>query len=340
MPSPLDALQRPLRDLRISVTDKCNFRCPYCMPAEKFREGYNFLAKGKILTFDEITTLARVFCRLGVGKIRITGGEPLLRPRLPDLISSLSSISPNLDIAMTTNGSLLGDRAQELKDAGLSRVTVSLDALDPRIFKKMNGMNAAPGPVCEGIYSALNSGLTVKLNTVVKKNCNEDQILPLVKFSRKHKVQLRFIEYMDTGNINGWKEQDVVKSGEIYNKVGKNYELIPAKNQQFGETAQRYYYKDIPAVELGLISSVSKPFCRDCTRARLSADGFLYTCLFASQGHDLKSSLRARASEEELAKLISQIWSSREDRYSELKSKKTLEKSKTSPKKEMFYLGG
>lgn len=331
-----DAFSRPLRDMRISVTDRCNFRCRYCMPAEIFGQGYDFLPKPEILTLEEIAQLARMGCAMGVEKLRLTGGEPLLRRGLHDLVAMLSEIPGERDLAMTTNGTILARYAKKLKVAGLDRVTISLDALDPEIFAFMNGVGATPERVIEGIDSALEHGLGVKVNSVIQKGVNDEQILPLAEFARERGVTLRFIEFMDTGNTNGWKLDQVVPFTEMVQTLHQHYPLESMEPTRLGETARRFRYKDFSDQEIGFITSVSRPFCSDCNRIRLSADGHLFTCLFASQGHDIKTALRSGASQEELVQLMSQIWSARDDRYSELRS----EIGGTHIKPEMSYIGG
>jgi len=331
-----DTLSRPLRDIRISVTDRCNFRCRYCMPAEVFGENYAFLPKPDILSLEEIARLARVFCGLGVEKIRLTGGEPLLRRGLTDLVSMLAEIPGERDLAMTTNGTILARYAKKLKAAGLHRVTISLDALDPETFAHMNGVGATPDRVIEGIGAALEYGLGVKVNSVIQKGVNEDQILPLAEFAREYGVTLRFIEFMDTGNTNGWKLDQVVPYTEMVQRLHQHFPLESLDPQHVGETARRFRYKDFPEQEIGFITSVSQPFCADCNRIRLSADGHLFTCLFASHGHDIKTAFRDGASDDELVAMIQGIWTVRDDRYSELRS----EIGGTQVKPEMSYIGG
>lgn len=333
---PLDTLQRPLRDLRISVTDRCNFRCRYCMPAEIFGDDYAYLPKPEILILEEIAQLARVFCALGVEKLRLTGGEPMLRRGIIELVEMLASIPGEHDLAMTTNATALARHAKRLKRAGLQRVTVSLDALDADVFAHMNGVGATPERVIEGIDAALDHGLGVKINSVIQKGTNEQEVLPLAKFARARGITLRFIEYMDTGNTNGWQREEVVTSAEMLDALQKYTSLEPVASIISGETARRYSYTDSPKCEIGFISSVSSPFCQSCNRARLSADGQLFTCLFASQGYDLKTPLREGASDSELLQIISNIWHQRSDRYSELRSSNTL----TNKKPEMSYIGG
>jgi len=305
------------------------------MPAEVFDDDYPYMPKPEMLTHEETAKLARVFCGLGVEKLRITGGEPLLRRGLPDLIGMLGEIPGERDIAMTTNGTALARNANNLKKAGLHRVTISLDALNPDIFSRMNGVGATPDRVIDGIDSALEHGLGVKLNTVVQKGVNESEILPLAEFARDRGVTLRYIEFMDTGNTNRWKLDQVVPSAVLLENLKAEYDLAVSE-PKVGETATRYHHVDAPEVEIGFISSVSQPFCRDCNRARLSADGQLFTCLFAAQGHDLKTSLRSGASDEQMADLIHSVWSARDDRYSELRG----EIDGTQEKPEMSYIGG
>lgn len=332
----IDQLKRPLRDLRISVTDRCNFRCRYCMPVEVFGPNYQFLPREEILRFSEIEQIAKSFVSLGVNKLRITGGEPLLRKDLTDLIAKLSKIEGVDDIAMTTNAALLGKYAEGLKASGLHRVTVSLDSLDAEIFAAMNGVGAKPAKVIEGIDAALAAGLKVKLNTVVKKKVNDQSVIELVEFARERGIAIRFIEYMDTGNVNGWKMDEVVASAELLENILTKFPLIAIKNK-LGSTAKNYRLEDLDnGFEVGFISSVTQPFCSDCNRARLSADGHIFTCLFASLGADVKGLVRGGANEQELLEFLSGIWSKRTDRYSELRSDSTVDL----PKAEMSYLGG
>jgi len=329
-----DLLGRPLRDLRISVTDRCNFRCVYCMPREVFGPGHEFLPRQELLTFEEIARLARLFAGHGLEKVRITGGEPLLRRNLDRLVAMLAAI-PGLDIALTTNGSLLPRHARALADAGLGRVTVSLDSLDDAVFGAMNDVAFPVARVLEGIESAAAAGLGVKVNAVVKRGLNEDSIVPLARHFHGTGHILRFIEYMDVGATNGWRLDDVVSADEILALVDAELPLEPLEPGYPGEVATRYRYRD-GGGELGVIASVTRPFCRGCTRARLSAVGELYTCLFAQKGHDLRALMRGGASDEELSGAIERVWARRGDRYSELRTAETAAR----PKVEMSYIGG
>lgn len=329
-------MQRPLRDLRISVTDRCNYRCRYCMPAEVFGEDYQYLPKPEILSLEEMARLAAVFCGLGVEKLRLTGGEPLLRRGLVELVRMLAEIPGEQDLAMTTNGSALAHYAKRLRAAGLQRVTISMDALDSEIFVRMNGTGASPDRVIEGIDSALEHGLKVKINSVIQKGVNDDQIVPLARFGRERGVTMRFIEYMDTGNTNGWKLGEVVPYTEMVEAIGQHFPLEAIPCNYIGETAKRFGYQDLPDQEVGFISSVSKPFCGDCNRARLSSDGQLFTCLFAARGHNLKTLLRDGGTDGQITEVIRSVWAARDDRYSELRS----QIDGAQPKPEMSYLGG
>jgi len=334
-PAVQDRLGRALRDLRISVTDRCNFRCVYCMPKEVFGKDYQFLERGEILTFEEIARLARVFRGLGVEKIRLTGGEPLVRRRLEQLIEMLARI-PGLDLTLTTNGSLLKRQARALKDAGLQRITVSLDSLDDAVFQRMNDVDFPVAGVLEGIEAAAAAGLApIKINMVVKRGENGDSILPMARFFRGTGHILRFIEYMDVGHTNGWRMDDVVTAREIVERVGTEMPLEPVDPNYPGEVAERWRYRD-GSGEIGVIASVTHAFCRDCTRVRLSTEGKLYTCLFATQGHDLRALLRGGASDDEIHAAVSGIWSKRADRYSEIRTAQTARL----PKIEMSYIGG
>jgi cyclic pyranopterin phosphate synthase len=331
-----DTLNRPLRDLRISVTDRCNFRCVYCMPKEVFGANYPYLRRDEILTFEEITRLARVFVGQGVRKIRLTGGEPLVRKDLPVLVRMLSNIASDLDLTLTTNGSLLAAQARALKEAGLKRVSVSLDSLDDEVFKAMNDVDFPVDRVIEAMDAAAAAGLgPIKVNMVVKRGMNEASILPMARYFREKGYILRFIEYMDVGHTNGWRMDDVVSAREIIGLINAEMPLEPADPNYRGEVAERWRYVD-GSGEIGVIASVTQAFCRTCNRARISAEGKLYTCLFAVNGHDFKSPLRSGASDEELAQAIARIWNKRVDRYSEIRSERTLDL----PKVEMSHIGG
>ena len=331
----IDKLNRPLRDLRISVTDRCNFRCVYCMPKEVFGSDYQFLDRKEVLTFEEITRLARLFVDHGVRKVRLTGGEPLVRKDLPVLVKMLAEI-PGLDLTLTTNGSLLERQAQALKDAGLKRVSVSLDSLDNEVFKAMNDVDFPVDRVIQGMEAAASVGLTpVKVNMVVKRGLNEDSILPMARFFREKGYILRFIEYMDVGHTNGWRMDDVVPAAEIINRISTEMPLEPLDPNYTGEVAERWRYKD-GSGEVGVIASVTQAFCRTCNRARLSAEGKLYTCLFGIKGHDFRGLLRSGASDEQISQTIARVWSIRTDRYSELRSESTIDL----PKVEMSHIGG
>lgn len=331
-----DKLNRPLRDLRISVTDRCNFRCIYCMPKEVFGSDYQFLDRDQILSFEEIARLARVFVSLGVGKIRLTGGEPLVRKDLHQLVAMLASISPDLDLTLTTNGSLLGRQAQALKEAGLKRVSVSLDSLDDEIFKAMNDVDFPVQKVIEGMDAAAAAGLgPIKVNMVVKRGLNESSILPMARFFREKGYILRFIEYMDVGSTNGWRMNDVVSAKEIVKIIDQEMPIEPAEPNYMGEVAERWRYKD-GSGEIGVIASVTQAFCQNCNRARISAEGKFYTCLFAIKGHSLRDLLRSGASDEAIVEAITHVWGRRTDRYSELRSENTV----NLPKVEMSHIGG
>jgi cyclic pyranopterin phosphate synthase len=332
----LDTRSRPLRDLRISVTDRCNFRCTYCMPKEIFGRDFAFLPLAQLLTFEEITRLARAFAHEGVTKIRLTGGEPLLRHDLEQLVALLAEIDQITDIALTTNGSALAAKANTLKAAGLTRVTVSLDALDDETFAAMNDVAFPVERVLEGIDAAAAAGLRpVKINMVVKRGANDDRIVEMAERFRGSGHILRFIEYMDVGTTNGWRMDDVVPAAEIAATINARWPLEQLQPNYPGEVASRYGYRD-GAGELGVIASVTRPFCGACTRARLSADGKLYTCLFAAHGHDLRGILRGDATDQDLANRIRSIWGERADRYSELRHAQTQQL----PKIEMSYIGG
>ncbi len=329
-----DTLGRPLRDLRISVTDRCNFRCVYCMPKEVFGRGYQFLERAQLLTFEELERVTRIFVGLGVQKIRLTGGEPLMRRGLEQLVALLAPL--DVELTMTTNGSLLAQKAKALRDAGLDRVTVSLDSLDDETFKCMNDVGFPVSKVLDGIAAAAEAGMgPIKINMVVKRGLNETSVLPMARHFRGTGHILRFIEFMDVGHTNGWRMDDVVPAAEVVRTIDAVYPLEPIDKNYEGEVAERYRYKDGQG-EVGVIASVTQAFCRDCTRARLSADGKLFTCLFATTGHDLRAPLRGGLSDEEIARGIAGVWAVRTDRYSEIRSSETIDL----PKVEMSYIGG
>lgn len=329
----VDQRGRGLRDLRISVTDRCNFRCRYCMPAEVFGPGYAFMAREELLTFEEIVTLVRALVPLGIGKIRLTGGEPLLRRGLADLVAMLAAVTGVNDIALTTNGVLLAHHAEALALAGLNRVTVSLDALDGEIFAKMNGVGAKVERVLAGIQAAQAFGLPVKVNAVIQRGVNDAEILPLARWAKAVGVDLRYIEYMDVGETNGWRMPEVVSGSEILSQLQQEFALVARGPAYRGEVAAHWRHADGTA-EVGIIRSVTVPFCGDCQRLRLSADGKIFTCLFAAKGHDLRRILRSGADETELAKTVRNVWQAREDNYSEERGRLVR------PKAEMSYLGG
>ncbi|MEM1084520.1 MAG: GTP 3',8-cyclase MoaA [Verrucomicrobiota bacterium] len=340
--TPTDQLQRPLRDLRISVTDRCNFRCRYCMPAEVFGPNHPFLPKAEILSFEEIERVARALVPLGVSKLRLTGGEPLLRRNLDDLVGLLASIEGIDDIALTTNGILLAHHAEALTLAGLKRVTVSLDALDRELFATMNGVGAKVDRVLAGIESARAFGLPVKVNAVVQRGVNESQILPLARWARERGITMRYIEFMDVGETNAWQMEQVVPAKEILEILQSEFALESLPPTHPGETAKRWQHADGSA-EIGIIASVTQPFCRGCTRLRLSAEGKLFTCLFATDGHDLRPTLRQQPDTAELQREVAALWQGRRDRYSEERGEAVSEESQStpgSPKAEMSYLGG
>ena len=339
-----DTLGRPLRDLRISVTDRCNFRCNYCMPKSIFDKDYQYLPHSELLSFEEITRIARQFVAHGVQKIRLTGGEPLLRKHLEILIEQLAALRTTegkpLDITLTTNGSLLRKKAAALKAAGLQRVTVSLDGLDDAVFRAMNDVDFPVADVLDGIAAAQDAGLgSIKVNMVVKRGTNEDQILPMARHFKGTGVTLRFIEYMDVGATNGWRMDEVLPSAEVVRRIHAELPLVQLDPSAPGETAERWGYAD-GGGEIGVISSVTQAFCRDCNRARLSTEGKLYLCLFASQGHDLRALVRGQASDEELASAIGHIWQLRDDRYSELRASLPPDASGGGRRVEMSYIGG
>jgi cyclic pyranopterin phosphate synthase len=341
-----DMLARPLRDLRISVTDRCNFRCSYCMPKAVFTPQYDFLPHSSLLSFEEITRLARLFVAHGVHKIRLTGGEPLLRKGIDQLVYQLSELrTPEgqaVDLTLTTNASLLAKKAKALRDAGLQRITVSLDALDDSVFRRMNDADFPVADVLEGIEAAERAGLgPVKVNMVVKRGTNDHEILPMATHFRNTKVSLRFIEYMDVGATNGWRMDEVLPSAEIIERNNAGYPLEALEADDRGETAQRFRYRD-GGGEIGVISSVTQAFCRDCNRARLSTEGKLFLCLFATHGHDLRALLRGGANDLEIASAIGLVWQRRGDRYSELRAMggETALAGGAPRRVEMHYIGG
>ena len=332
----LDALERPLKALRVSVTDRCNFRCPYCMPRDQFGAAFPFLDRKEILSFEEITRLVGIFVGLGVEKVRLTGGEPLLRQNLPELVAQLSRVPGLRELALTTNGSLLGPLARPLREAGLHRLTVSLDTLDPERFQTLSDANVPLDRVLAGLASARAAGFTgLKLNCVLKRGVNESDILPLAEFARREGHTLRFIEYMDVGTGNGWRLDQVVPAREIVERLGSRWPLARCYPPSPNCVAQHWRYLDGQG-EVGVIASVTEPFCAGCDRARLSADGSLYTCLFASEGMDLKTFLRSGASDPDLAALLGSAWKRREDRYSERRTEGTPSLHRI----EMFRIGG
>jgi cyclic pyranopterin phosphate synthase len=334
---PLDLLGRPLRDLRISVTDRCNFRCTYCMPREIFGRDFEFLRRDELLSYEEITRLAALFAQLGVEKIRLTGGEPMLRRDLESLVEMLAHVKGICDLTITTNGSLLTrERAQTLKDAGLHRITISLDSLDDAVFRAMNDVNFPVARVLDAIDAADAAGLSpIKIDMVLKRGVNEESIVDMARRFRGTGHIVRFIEYMDVGTTNGWRMQDVVPGREVIEHIGREWPIEPVTPNYFGEVAERWRYRD-GAGEFGVITSVTQPFCGSCTRARLTADGQLYLCLFATEGHDLRQPLRHRATDEEILDVIRSAWRVRDDRYSEIRSAETV----GLPKVEMSRIGG
>ncbi|HET9645777.1 MAG TPA: GTP 3',8-cyclase MoaA [Burkholderiaceae bacterium] len=342
-----DQLGRPLRDLRISVTDRCNFRCGYCMPKDMFDRNYRFLPHAQLLTFEEITRLASVFVEHGVHKLRLTGGEPLLRKNLEILVAMLAGLrtvdGQSLDITLTTNGSLLVRKAEALKAAGLQRITVSLDALDDTVFRRMNDVDFPVADVVAGIDAARAVGLgPIKVNMVVQKGVNDHEIVPMARFFREHydgEVVLRFIEFMDVGSSNGWRMDQVVPSARVLERLNEVFPLEPLEPSQAGETAERWRYRD-GSGEIGLISSVTQAFCRDCNRARLSTEGQLYLCLFATRGHDLRALLRGGCTDAEISGAIGRIWNERQDRYSELRASLPPDALGAERRVEMHYIGG
>ena len=331
---PLDTLGRPVRDLRISVTDRCNFRCAYCMPRTVFGQDYRFMDRKELLTFEELERVARAFVALGVEKIRLTGGEPLLRKEIEALVERLAGIE-GLDLTLTTNASLLARKAEALRDAGLDRVNVSLDSLDDSTFRAMNDADFPVSRVLEGIEAATAVGLPVKVNAVVKRGVNDDGVVDMARHFRGTGHALRFIEYMDVGTTNGWRLDDVVPAKEIVERIDAAFPLEPVEPAYRGEVAWRWRYRD-GAGEIGVIASVTEPFCGDCTRARISAEGKLYTCLFAIRGTDLRALVRSGATDDEVTNAIAGVWTKRADRYSEIRTERTSEL----PRIEMSYIGG
>ncbi|HYP19154.1 MAG TPA: GTP 3',8-cyclase MoaA [Chloroflexia bacterium] len=331
-----DQLNRPLHDLRISVTDRCNFRCTYCMPKEVFGRDFRFLPSADLLSFEEITRLARVFIGLGVEKLRITGGEPLVRRDLEKLIAMLAPLEGLKDLTLTTNGALLARKAPALKAAGLQRLTVSLDSLDDQVFRAMNDVDFPVGRVLEGMEAAREAGLgPIKINMVVKRGVNDTSVLPMARHFHGTGYILRFIEYMDVGTTNGWRMDDVVPASEIVRMIDAEMPLEPAERNYVGEVASRYRYLD-GGGEIGIISSITQPFCSTCTRARLSPEGRLFTCLFGNFGHDLRALLRTGNTDEEMSAFVAKIWRRRTDRYSDLRTLETVRRSKV----EMSHIGG
>lgn len=331
-----DKLDRPLQDLRISVIDRCNFRCTYCMPKEIFGRDFTFMPQDQLFSFEEIERLVKIFVQLGVKKVRLTGGEPLLRRHLPKLIKKLTLIESLEDISLTTNGSLLETMAQKLKDAGLKRINVSLDALDDARFQSINDSGVSSKRIIKGILKAKDIGLDVKVNMVVKKGMNDQEIVPMATFFKDQGITLRYIEFMDVGQTNGWNFSKVVTKKEIYQALSKQFELEPVEPSYLGEVAKRYRYKGTNT-EVGFITSVSESFCSTCTRARIAADGQMYTCLFAESGFDFRTLLRSEKSDEEIHTVITQIWNDRNDRYSDIRTEETAKNMK---KIEMSYIGG
>ena len=330
-----DGLGRPLQDLRISVTDRCNFRCDYCMPIEKFGHNHDFLPKSEILSFEEITIIVEAMLKLGLKKVRITGGEPLLRKDICVLISMIRKLDQNLDIAMTTNGTLLEKYANKLFDAGLNRVTVSLDAIETELFRELSSTNITPQLILSGIESAINAGLPVKVNTVIMRNYNENQIIPLVTNFESMNIPIRFIEYMDVGGTKDWNYEQVVTGKEIRDIIVEHFgNLRPNEQGYYGEVSN--YWKLNGGYIIGFIESISKPFCSSCTRARISANGNMYTCLFANKGNDLKSLFNLNADKEDIRLAVKAIWEKRTDRYSEIRGKL----SNNSMPVEMHFIGG
>lgn len=332
-----DALQRPIRDLRISVVDTCNYRCPYCMPEDQFPSGHKFLTNSERLSFHQITKIANQFIQIGVKKIRLTGGEPLLRKNIHHLIGSLSALPGIEDLALTTNGVLLEKKLPFLINSGLKRITISVDAIDEHIYRKMNGNRGSVLPVLKAIKAALKTQLVVKINCVVQKNINESQIIPLLNYFRGSKAIIRFIEFMDVGNINNWKSNAVTSGKEILNIIDQHYNFHPISANYHGEVSQRYLLND-QSMEFGLITSVSQPFCQSCGRIRLSTNGHLYTCLFSHKGYDIRPFLQKGATESDFQKYIQSIWENRADQYSEKRNQQIRPSNKS--KIEMYVIGG
>src|SRR5579862_4274922 len=333
----VDAFGRPLRDLRISVTDRCNFRCTYCMPKEVFGHDYRFLDRKELLDFEEITRLARAAVSVGVEKLRLTGGEPLIRRGIENLIEMLAEL--DAEVTLTTNASLLPRKAQALKDAGLDRITVSLDSMDDATFRSMNDVDFPVQRVLEGIEAAHAAGLPVKVNSVVKRGVNEKEVIPLARYFRETPHILRFIEFMPVGETNHWHTAEVVSAAEILELINAEFPIEPADANYRGEVAKRWRYKDGKG-EIGIIASVTQPFCGDCTRSRISAEGKLYTCLFAVRGHDLRALIRSGATDDELAAKLAEIWHVRGDRYSDLRAQGIIDPDAGEAKVEMSYIGG
>ncbi|MCH4827138.1 GTP 3',8-cyclase MoaA [Planococcus halocryophilus] len=331
-----DQFQRPIRDLRISVTDRCNFRCSYCMPKEVFGDDYAFLPKQELLSFEEIHRLTKVFVAMGVKKIRLTGGEPLMRRGLPELVGKILSVEGVEDIGLTTNGLLLGNQAQALYDAGLRRLNISLDALDPELFGKLNGRGIDPSHILKQIEFAQQVGFEIKVNMVVQKDVNEHEILPMTAYFKERGITLRFIEFMDVGNDNGWSFKKVVTKKQILEKLQSVYKLEPVDKDYYGEVAKRYRFEEGEG-QVGFITSVSESFCSSCTRARLSSDGKFYTCLFATGHFDIRELIRNGLNDEELLEKISSVWERRDDRYSDERTELT---AKNRNKIGMSYIGG
>ncbi|MEZ2717994.1 GTP 3',8-cyclase MoaA [Niallia circulans] len=331
-----DRLGRPLQDLRISVIDRCNFRCTYCMPREIFGKDFSFLPKDQLLSFEEIERLAKLFVQLGVRKIRLTGGEPLLRRDIATLIEKLAAIDGLEDIGLTTNGMLLGKMAKSLKQAGLERVNVSLDALDDKVFQSINDSGIPTKKILDSIEQARKAGLSVKVNMVVKKGMNDQQVIPMAKYFKEQEIPLRYIEFMDVGQTNGWDFSQVITKKQLFEQLSQHFELEPVDSAYIGEVAKRYRYVGTNA-EVGFITSVSESFCSTCTRARLAADGKFYTCLFASGGLDLRTLLRSNADNQTILQSIVPTWKNRNDRYSD---ERTEESAKYRKKMEMSYIGG